>query len=733
MNIEKNPLKLQLSDPTAKWLQSPLLESKHIDVELLTKACQFVEAISEKPTPFSNSAIEQGLAMADSLLELNCDSPTLAAAIAYPGFFYNQPSKEFSLKYLGPTMYKLIEGVQRMEAMHTIFRQARGSSEQQSLTDNLRKMLLAMVDDIRVVLIKLAERLTILKYLRHCNEIEQTQIAEQTMSIYAPLANRLGIGQLKWQLEDLAFRYINPEKYAENSKALNMRRKDREVFIQNMVEQLSKLLKNANIKKPEITGRAKHIYSIYRKMHRKGVDISEIYDTSAFRILVPTVQDCYTALSIVHAEWEPIEKEFDDYIAKPKPNGYQSIHTAVIGVNNVNVEIQIRTYEMHEAAELGVAAHWKYKEGTTTQSSYEEKIKWLREVMDWQQEVSTEETGADKLYSKIFEDRIYVFTPNGDVFDLTAGATPLDFAYHIHTDVGNRCKGAKVNDAIVPLTHALKTGDQIKILTAKQGNPSRDWMNPTSGYLKTAHARAKVRNWFKKQNYQSNLVSGHDLWDKASRRAGLAKNGIHLVVERFNFKKTDDLIAAIGAGDIGIATITQHIKSIQEKEKPAIEESIIKPTAAPRKRPKSELIIGGIDNLLTQLARCCKPIPGDHILGYVTTGRGVTIHQQCCRNIQHAIANKPERIMEVQWGEKTPQSFPVDLMIDVEDRAGLIRDISAIVASENIALLGMNTRANKSKNQAYVSLTIEINSLDSLTKIISQLRQITGVIRVERQ
>jgi len=348
-------------------------------------------------------------------------------------------------------------------------------------------------------------------------------MAKQTMHIYAPLANRLGIGQFKWQLEDLSFRYLNSDDYQQISKSLNMRRQDRDVFINKIIKQLTGLFKEASFADVNISGRAKHIFSIYRKLKRKGGDYSELYDTSAFRVLLPTIEDCYTALGIVHSTWPHVAKEFDDYIAKPKPNGYRSIHTAVVTPGEQSIEIQFRTFQMHEEAELGVAAHWKYKENTQKQSAYEEKINLLREVMDWQKEVSTDDSDSENLYKKIFADRIYVFTPTGDIYDMQANATPLDFAYHIHSEVGNRCRGAKVNGALVPLTHKLTTGDQVEILTTKQGEPSRDWLNLTLGYLNTKHARDKVRHFFRKQNYQENLTTGQTLWDKTYRHQKIPK------------------------------------------------------------------------------------------------------------------------------------------------------------------------------------------------------------------
>ena len=440
-----------------------------------------------------------------------------------------------------------------------------------------------------------------------------------------------------------------------------------------MINKLKQLFKNSSYGEDvSISGRAKHIYSIYRKMLKKHVDFGEIYDTIAFRIIVPSIKDCYTILGIVHATWPHVANEFDDYIAKPKPNGYRSIHTVVIGPQNITVEIQIRTQDMHEEAELGVAAHWKYKEGGTN-SNYENKISWLRDVMDWQKELTTDKPGGENLYAKIFQDRVYVFTPQGDIFDLPAKATPLDFAYYIHSDLGNKCRGVKVNGNLVQLTYVLKTGDQVQILTAKNGQPSRDWLNPHLGYLTTALARNRVRHWFRKQNYQENLSIGEDIWDKTARRENISKAKLNKIAPELNYKNSDDLLAALGAGDVTITHILHHLKTEESLEISPTEENIseIFPINPP-KFSRSHIHIAGVGNLLTQLARCCKPIPGDSILGYITKGKGITIHQQRCPNIQHAQLLYPKRIVEAQWGSEKLQSYPVGIIIEANDRGGLI-------------------------------------------------------------
>lgn len=728
----------------ARWLAH--IQQYHTikQPEVLADACALATELSaeDKSLPYADSSLSQGLHMASALLELQCDSHTLAAAIIYPSIYHYQPSKALLEKSLPRSVIKLAEGAVRLEAIQSMqampTKQNNTASKfSQNTLDNIRKMLLAIVDDVRVVLLKLAEHIAILHYVKQCEPSVQQEVAQQTMNIYAPLANRLGIGQLKWLLEDLSFRYLNPDDYKKLSKGLNMRRQEREAFIESMKTTLHQLFKNSQITPVEITGRAKHIYSIYRKTQRKKVPLAEIYDASALRILVPTQEDCYTALGIVHNQWEPITQEFDDYITNPKPNGYRSIHTAVLTEAGVNVEIQIRTYEMHELAELGVAAHWRYKEGGSKSAAYEQKIDLLREVMDWQRELNDEQDEEQNaLYKGLFNDRVYVFTPNGDVFDLPLGATPLDFAYQLHTQVGHRCRGAKVNGALVQLTHPLKTGDRVEIVTAKQEKPSRDWLNPELGYLVTSQAKNKVRHWFKKAAFAEDLSMGQAMWEKAVRHESIKRSDLDRVVQRFNFKTADDLLAAIGSGNLTPITVIHQIKALlaPKVDADAIDTvPIIKPhKTATKKSATSGFKIEGVDDVLTQLARCCKPIPGDAIVGYITRGRGISIHQARCHNILQAQDQKPERLLEVQWGDETPDQYPVDLSISAVDRQGLVRDISNTVLQEDIALLGINTRINRAKNQAFIQLTIEIDDLGPLGKLLSQLQHIDGVIKVSR-
>lgn len=709
-----------MNDKSSDWIVELHKQHKNLDVAALQHAR---DLISEEEN------LQQGHAMVNELIKLNCDNDTLVAALIYPAFYTKKLSKETLSKQFNSGVYKLTNGTLKMEAIHGGKNSDKKIVKSKQHADNLRRMLLAMVGDIRVVLIKLAERITTLRLIKDQTPEIQQQIAAETMEIYAPLANRLGIGQFKWLLEDLSFRYLEPKEYQTISKKLNMRREVREQFIDDMIQQLTNLFKQSAIEDFSVTGRAKHIFSISKKLSRKGVE--EIFDTSAFRVLVPTVKDCYTALSVVHATWQHIPTEFDDYIAKPKPNGYRSIHTAVIGPNNINVEIQIRTYKMHEESELGVAAHWKYKEGHTSQTTYEEKISLLREMMDWQKELSADDHSAEESLRAIFEDRVYIFTPNGDIFDLEAGATPLDFAYHVHTDVGHRCRGAKVNDVLVPLTHQLNTGDVVNILTAKENKPSRDWLNPNLGYIKTPTALAKIRHHFAKIDRQQNLSTGLSLWEKAHRKSGVSKAELQKSLPHFNFKTLEDLFIALGSGHLTTHTILhfiEHEKGV--KSDFVVEEKI---TESKVSSAKSSLDVQGVGQLLTQFAKCCKPIPGDSILGYITKGYGISIHQSTCANIQNALKRNPERIIELNWGEEMPTAYPVDVIITATDREALIRDISTAILNEKLPLLGIQTQVIRSKNFAYIEVTIEITAIEQLQNIINTLKNIPGVRSVTRR
>jgi GTP pyrophosphokinase len=716
---------------SANWLAA-IEQHYGNNIPLVRQAYSLAQlAGEEQATPYGTSCLQQGLLMTSILAELQLDQETLASALVYNSVRYAGLTLDDVAEHLGEKVAKLIKGTQQMDAINVLHDAHQWHHHDANTMDNVRKMLLAMVDNVQVVFLKLAERLSLLRHLAIFNQNKQRRYAQETLEIYAPLANRLGIGQLKWQLEDFAFRYLHPEEYKQISQALNARRVDREKYIQQMLEELKTLLVQAGISTSKITGRAKHIYSIHRKMQRKKVPIEEIYDIHAVRIIVPTIEACYTALSAVHANWKYVPKEFDDYIATPKSNGYQSIHTVVKGPEERMFEIQIRTQAIHDAAELGIAAHWVYKEGGHKLGSYEEKIAWLRQVMDWQKEVATDEA-REEVQTQLFDDRVYVFTPTGDVLDLPKGATPLDFAYHVHSAVGNRCRGAKVNGHIVPLTHELQTGERVEVLTTKNGQPSRDWLNPHLGYLKTPRAKAKVLQWFKKQDFDKNLAYGRDLFEREQKRLNLKNINLEELAKKFNYKISDDLLAALGRGELRINNLLQAIHLPLEPQQmiatplnQLLSKFVTQETAG-------DIDIHGVGNLLTFMAKCCKPIPGDTIVGYVTRGRGVAIHRENCTNILRAQALASDRLIQVNWGAHTQKTYAVDLVIVAYNRYDLPRELSSLLTNEHTPILAINTTNNPTENTMEIHLTIEIDSLIPLSKILARISQLPNVYEVRR-
>ncbi|MDF3054425.1 MAG: relA [Gammaproteobacteria bacterium] len=683
------------------------------------------------PTPTFISCLQQGLFMGEILVELNVDEEALAAGILYSCVRYADLSLEDICEQLSQPIAKLIHGAEKMDAID-ILATSTSNIFSKSKMDNIRKMLLAMVDDIRIVLLKLAEHLVILRHIYLLPEEAQKREASITHSIYAPLANRLGIGHIKWELEDFSFRYLEPEIYKKISRELKATRKDRETYVQDMIHFLDETMRTQlHIDKVEVTGRAKHIYSIYKKMTRKKVGLQDIYDALAFRILLPKVEDCYAALGQVHSLWQPIEKEFDDYVTTPKPNGYRSIHTAVVGPEDKHVEIQIRTFDMHEEAELGVAAHWIYKEGQPVKRGYEAKIAWLRQVMDWQQEVTQADDKASEQASQVFDDHIYVFTPQGDVVELPKGATPLDFAYHIHTNVGHRCRGAKINDQIVPLSYELKMGDRVSILTAKEGQPSRDWLNPHTGYLKTARAKSKVHQWLRQQDLEKNQQLGETLFDKELRRLGIKNFDVKSLIKKMHYQKSEDFFAALGRGDMTLSAIVHAIEELLAPKTKA--EQPLDILKAPSKQiAPTDISIEGVGNLLTSTALCCKPIPGDDIIGYITRDKGISIHKVNCSNILNTREHNKVKLINVSWGNGVENKYVADLVVNAYERQGLVRDVTHLLVGERINLLGLTTLVNKSDNTTCINLSIEIQGLDSLSRILARLQQVPNVYEVKR-
>ncbi|SUP57428.1 GTP pyrophosphokinase [Vibrio vulnificus] len=593
----------------------------------------------------------RGREMIEILVTLSMDKATLVAAQLFPlvssGAFAREPLEEHYSKEI----IKLIDGVDEMAAIGQLNITLEGSAASAQV-DNVRRMLLAMVDDFRCVVIKLAERICNLIEVKKAPDEVRRAAAKECANIYAPLANRLGIGQLKWEIEDYAFRYQQPDTYKQIAKQLSERRIVREQYIKDFVDDLSEEMKECGIN-AEVSGRPKHIYSIWRKMQKKSLEFDELFDVRAVRIIADKLQDCYAALGVVHTKYKHLPSEFDDYVANPKPNGYQSIHTVVLGPEGKTIEIQIRTKQMHEDSELGVAAHWKYKEGSSSgRSGYDEKITWLRKLLDWQEEMSDSGEMLDELRSQVFDDRVYAFTPRGDVVDLPMGATPLDFAYHIHSEVGHRCIGAKVAGRIVPFTHKLNMGDQVEIITQKEPNPSRDWLNPSLGFVTSGRARAKINAWFRKQSREKNLEAGREILENELAKIGATlKDAEQYAVKRFNVKSADELYVGVGSGDLRINQILNHINALvnkptaEEEDRQALErlqEAGNKAAVSPTRPRKDAVVVQGVDNLMSHLARCCQPIPGDEICGYITQGRGISVHRADCEQLEELRHHAPE-------------------------------------------------------------------------------------------
>lgn len=699
------------------------LERQRLNDNNLIREAVFLSRLAgeQHQTPYETNCFEESLAIAEIISDLNLGVDAVAAALVFNSIEHAELSLEDVEAQLGKDVVALVVNVQAMQSITRL-----ENSRNRHQVDNIRKMLLAMVRDVRAVVIKLAERLCVMRALHHVSDPEKQLLAHETQDIYAPLASRLGVSELKWELEDLTFSILYHDEYKAIAKSLSERRIEREARVTMIISRLQHALQQRNID-GKVMGRAKHIYSIHRKMQRKKVPFSEIFDAMAVRVLVPDVADCYKILSFAHESWHPIKEEFDDYINAPKANGYKSIHTAVKDENGKIFELQIRTFDMHQESEMGVAAHWLYKENSKA-SSFDEKIKWLRQLLDWQKEMSSDTKLPQELERNVLEDRVYVFTPDGKIIDLAAGATPLDFAYHIHTEIGHRCRGAKVNGKIVPLTHTLTLGDRIEILTSKQAKPSRDWLIPALNYLKTSRARAKVSTWFKKQDFNKHVETGKQLLEREVQRLNVNEPNLEKLANQLKFPHADKFLATLGRGDLRLAHVSQTL--IGEKpKKPALEE--ITPEEKKKKNSK-DISIYGIGDLLTQFANCCHPAPGDDIIGYITQGHGVTIHRKDCKNAQHLSIESQERMIEVEWSESTKESYPVSINIEAFDRKGLLSDITQVLMNDKISIHSLNTHADKKKHLAFVQLTVEIRSIDDLSRIIDRINLIPNVKNVQR-
>lgn len=721
---ELNPATFEL----AGWSES--LHMSPVTFDKLQNAWRYSQ---EKLDPTQYELMWDGIEMAEILYGLNMDDDSLVAAMLFPLVKGNiidlvQVKEDFSNQ-----VKNLVKGVLEMENI----RQLSSNSASDLQIDNIRRMLLAMVDDFRCVVIKLAERITYLRTKNRYSEEDIVLAAKECSHVYAPLANRLGIGQLKWELEDYCFRALHPQCYRQIAKFdLGERRVDREKYIANFVADLTASLKE-ELDEVQVYGRPKHIYSIWKKMQKKNLRFDQLFDIRAVRVIVPKLEDCYTALSIIHTQYKHLPEHFDDYIAQPKPNGYQSIHTVVLGKSDKPIEVQIRTQKMHDDAELGVAAHWKYKEGATAgRSGYEEKIVWLRKLLAWQNDIADSGDVLDEMRSQVFDDRVYVFTPRGEVIDLLKDATPLDFAYAIHSEIGHRCIGAKVAGKIVPFTYNLKMGDQVEIITQKQPNPSRDWLNPNTGFVNTSKARSKIIAWFKKLDREKNIPIGREALEAEMTKLGLTHKQIETyALPRYNLKQMDDLYAGIGGGDIKLNQLSHYlqsrlIKPTAEQEDEAVLKQLNKNSH--QKAQNGQVIIEGVGNLMHSIARCCQPIPGDPIVGYITQGRGISIHKADCEQLFELQSLNPARVVEAQWGSYAGEGLSLTIRIIANDRNGLLRDVSAIMANEKVNVLSVASRIDAKRSLAIINMEIQMNNVAMLNKILARITLLDDVIEARR-
>ena len=694
-----------------------LIASSIEDDALLRKACELVWQL-----PYDKT-LPSSLDVALLLSELGSDETTLTVGLLSTTQLLESPAMAMLEPVFGEKISKMVKNVCQLHAF-----QAYDIDDTPDQAERLRRMLLSMVDDVRVVLIKLAFRVQRLRQLKHAPPEQQQAVARETLDIFAPIANRLGIGQLKWELEDLSFRYLEPETYRHIASYLDEKREEREDFIVQVVATLKQELEAANVK-AEVYGRPKHIYSIWKKMTTKHRNFDELFDVRAVRIVVDNIADCYMTLGIVHGLWRHIEKEFDDYIANPKENGYQSLHTAVRGPLGKPFEIQIRTKPMDEFAEHGVAAHWRYKEGQQADASIQSSINSLRKLLDPEQ--TQDEELLDNFRTEMFHDRVYVLTPEGRVIDLPQGATPIDFAYAVHTEVGHRCRGAKVNGRIVQLTYELNNGDQVEILTTKEASPVRDWLSPHLAYTKTSRARNRIRSWFRHQDRDKHLSDGKALYEREVKRQAVRPD-LDVLLKACKQVSSEDFFVAIGRGDVSVSQLSA---ALQQQKNEDQEIDIPVQPVVPRyveKKSSSQINVRGVGNLLTTLANCCKPVPGDEITGFITRGKGVSIHRKDCTNIINLNEDDFDRLIEVDWGGEETEAYPVSLIINAIDRQGLLGDVTNTLSNEKVNVIAVNTLSDKKQQTARMAVTIEIHDLQQLTRVMDKIGQLPNVIEVLR-
>jgi GTP pyrophosphokinase len=727
------------------------------DRELVKRAYRMAEKAHAKQKRASGEAyVKHCLAVAAILTEYRVPAVVIAAGLLHDTVEDTVVTLEDIQREFGEEVTRLVDGVTKLTSLPRVSRgdqhaaelprvdkkrkadnrrgqadldeevdQIARSRRYDEVSETLRKTFLAMGEDVRVVLIKLADRLHNMRTLGILPEPKRRRIARQTLDIFAPLANRLGIWQIKWELEDLAFRYVDAETYKEIAEKLAERRSAREQELVQIIQRLKGLLEEASLD-AEIIGRPKHIYSIYRKMVRKSVPFEMVHDVRALRIQVPDIPSCYTALGVIHTHWRPIPNEFDDYIAAPKENFYQSLHTAVLYDDGKTLEVQIRTPEMEQNAEYGIAAHWRYKEGAKRDEVFERRIIWLRQLMDWRQDVDDAGEFLDGMKTDVFGDRVYVFTPRGDIIDLPSGSTPIDFAFHVHTEVGYRCRGAKINSKLVSLDHVLKTGDQVEILTAKRGGPSRDWLNPNLGLVKSQRARTKIRRWFKQQAREQNLGHGRVQIERELRRLGVTDVDLEAVAQEFDFHTVDDFFVAIGCGDLALGRIVNQLILEEDGKKDDLSPLSPKPPTAPEKYPDA-VAVQGLKGLYSNFAKCCNPAPGDDIIGYITRGRGATIHREDCPNVLRI--KDRERLVRVSWGEPKT-TFPVPIRIRAYDRDGLMKDVSTVISDEKINMGQIQVDVNE--NMAVFDMILEVDDIAQLSRVLTRLENLPNVMEAQR-
>lgn len=672
--------------------------------------------------------IQHCLAVAAILAELGAPIPAIMAGLLHDTVEDTEVTLKDLKRDFGDEVASLVDGVTKLTQLPRVSRRDKGTksvgaSKGELAKETLRKTFLAMGDDVRVVVIKLADRLHNMRTLAHLPAEKHRRIAEETLEIFAPLANRLGIWQMKWELEDLAFRYVYQEEYRGIAAHVDERRVDREKALREISLRLKSVLAELNIQ-AEVTGRPKHLYSIYRKMERKDVQFDMVYDVRGLRVIVESESQCYLALGVIHNEWKPVPGTFDDYIATPKDNFYQSLHTAVIYDDGKTLEVQIRTPEMHKNSEFGIAAHWHYKEGRRSGDAFEQRILWLRRLMEWRQDIDDAADFVDAMKSDVFDDRVYVFTPKGDIIDLPAGSTPIDFAYHIHTDIGHRCRGAKVNGKLISLSNNLQTGDSVEVLTSKRGGPSRDWLNPSLEMVKSQRARSKIRQWFRRRNRELNVSHGRLLLERELRRLGIEGISYERIAHDLGYSQVDDLLAAIGCGDVHLGKI---VAQVVEEDEQGLDIATEVEEVLPTELAGDEISILGLSGLLVRLGRCCNPAPGDPIIGYITRGRGATIHHQGCPNVLRI--KDRERLVQVSWGH-AKQTYPVSVRIQAYDREGLMRDVSTLVSNEGISMSSVHLSTKDSL--AIFDLVMLITDIRQLSRVLNRLEALPNILEARR-